>query len=118
MFNNPHPTSLLPPPAHLPPKGMREVDDTAIQRAFARAFHEMDLEMVDVASAAGQQYGTTAVCALRIGRLMYIAHTGDSCALLCRGGTLVRLTEDHKPASMPTERARIEGQGEGVCWVV
>ncbi|KAL6774229.1 hypothetical protein ACKKBG_A24240 [Auxenochlorella protothecoides x Auxenochlorella symbiontica] len=97
-------------------QGMREVDDTAIQRAFARAFHEMDLEMVDVASAAGQQYGTTAVCALRIGRLMYIAHTGDSCALLCRGGTLVRLTEDHKPASMPTERARIEGQGGRIMY--
>ena len=92
--------------------GMEPVDDEDIQRAMCRAFLEMDQEMMDEADGQGKRYGTTAVCALRIGRLVYVAHAGDSAALLCRKGSLVRLTEDHKPASVLAERTRIESMGE------
>lgn len=63
-------------------------------------------------SCRGKRYGTTAVCALLIGNVLYVAHCGDSRAVLCRDGGAAPLTRDHKPASVPAERHRIEAQGE------
>ena len=39
---------------------------------------------------------------------MYIAHVGDSGAVMARGEQALRLTIDHK-ANVPEERERIEG---------
>jgi serine/threonine protein phosphatase PrpC len=39
-----------------------------------------------------------------------VANLGDSRAVLCRSGTAVQLSEDHKP-NLPKERARIERAG-------
>jgi serine/threonine protein phosphatase PrpC len=57
--------------------------------------------------------GTTAVCVLvdHDSSVLYVAHVGDTRAVLCRGGGVaVRLTQDHKP-DVPAERRRIERAG-------
>ncbi|VDN97573.1 unnamed protein product [Rodentolepis nana] len=41
---------------------------------------------------------------------LYVANAGDSRAVLCRSGTAVELSEDHKPED-PPERARINAAG-------
>lgn len=46
-----------------------------------------------------------------MGEVLYVAHAGDSRAVLCRGGAAVQLTQDHKPVSVPEERRRIEAAG-------
>eukprot|EP00798_Chlamydomonas_sp_ICE-L_P032326 gene32326-16898_t len=68
------------------------------------------------------QAGCTAVVALKKGNELYVANAGDSRGVLCRGGTAVALSEDHKPAS-EIERTRIIAAGGflsdigGVCRV-
>ena len=54
--------------------------------------------------------GCTAVVALLKGNKLYVANAGDSRAVLCRKGTSVPLSFDHKP-SHPTEKERIESAG-------
>ena len=44
--------------------------------------------------------------ALRIGEVLYVAHAGDSRAVLASGGKALRLTADHKP-DRPDECARV-----------
>lgn len=56
------------------------------------------------------QAGCTAVVALLKGNRLYIANAGDSRAVLCRKGTSLPLSFDHKP-SHPTEKERIESAG-------
>lgn len=124
-----------------------------------------NLSTLHLVTCRGKRYGTTAVCALRIGSTVYVAHAGDSRAVrflwvwharwpppselaplsalgplptqwcplhplprpflpnpappthllskqvLCREGRAITLTKDHKPASVPEERERIEAQG-------
>ena len=60
--------------------------------------------------------GSTAVIALVRGKELYVSNAGDSRALLCRGGTAVELSRDHKPES-PRERSRIENAGGRVSVV-
>ena len=55
--------------------------------------------------------GTTAVvCLLRNSIELVIAHVGDSEALLCRQGRVLRLTENHVP-SVEREKQRIKSCG-------
>ena len=54
--------------------------------------------------------GCTAVVALVVNRVLYVANAGDSRAILCRGGAVVELSHDHKPASA-TEHGRITAAG-------
>ena len=68
--------------------------------------------------------GACALVALIGGGRLFVAHVGDSRAVLCSGagGAAVRLTEDHKPDERG-ERARIERAGGevvfgGRCWRV
>lgn len=102
-------------PEILAAPGVGAPDDLAVRDGLVRAFLTLDAEMARQGPAAGPGIGgwggTTAVCALRIGGFVYVAHAGDSCALLCRAGRCLRLTTDHKPVSCPGERARIEGRG-------
>lgn len=60
--------------------------------------------------------GSTAVIVLVRGKELYASNAGDSRAILCRGGTAVRLSRDHKPES-PRERSRIENAGGRVSVV-
>ena len=45
---------------------------------------------------------------------LFVAHVGDSGALVLRDGKARRLTKDHKP-SVPAEAARIQAAGGTVC---
>ncbi|GAB4815652.1 hypothetical protein N2152v2_002698 [Parachlorella kessleri] len=91
------------------PRSREESD--AMEEALKGAFQKVDDEIVTKAVQGGKRYGTTAVCALRVGRVVYVAHAGDSRAVLCRDGHAVSLTKDHKP-TVPEEAARIESQGK------
>ena len=57
--------------------------------------------------------GSTAVTLLIRGRTYSVAWVGDARAVLCRGGSAVGLTSDHKP-NRPDERRRIEAAGGSV----
>ncbi|CAE6961337.1 unnamed protein product [Symbiodinium natans] len=54
--------------------------------------------------------GCTAVCVLVRKQDVITANAGDSRAVMCRAGTAVELSYDHKPASQ-TEKSRIEAAG-------
>jgi len=90
---------------------MRRPNPQTIKSALQSAFEQADEEIIDQSKVKGRHFGTTAVCALLWGRELTVAHAGDSRAVLCRGNQAIRLTKDHKPASDPAERARIEKLG-------
>lgn len=54
----------------------------------------------------GPSAGCTAVCAVVRNGELYVANAGDSRCVLCRGGTAVEMTQDHKPMD-EEEYARI-----------
>ena len=60
--------------------------------------------------------GSTAVIVLVRGKEVFVSNAGDSRAILCRGGSAVELSRDHKPES-PRERSRIENAGGRVSIV-
>ncbi|CAM9780279.1 unnamed protein product, partial [Discosporangium mesarthrocarpum] len=64
------------------------------------------------AAGLGVASGCTAVMALvdMLRGECYVAHAGDSRAVLSRGGRVVQLTRDHKP-HLPEERGRIQAAG-------
>jgi len=118
---------------------------TLIERTLSAAFPELDAKLrsqgdgqpcelapnlmpnlmriqTDVTNAYSL-VGSTAVVAaiesdLESGRPLRItvANAGDSRALLCRSGTAIPLSEDHKPES-PVEKLRIENAGGSVALV-
>ena len=47
---------------------------------------------------------------LAAGQVLWAAHAGDSRAVLCRDGTSLCMTQDHKP-ELKFERARVEENG-------
>ena len=103
---------LAAQPAVIQCRGLNsESEDGAMEKALKEAFKIVDEEIIDDVNHRKRGYGTTAVCALLVNQVMYVAHCGDSRAILFRDGAAVQLTQDHKPASNPTERARIEAQG-------
>jgi len=56
------------------------------------------------------QAGCTAVVACIRGKELLVGWSGDSRAIICKGGKAVALSEDHKPND-PVERSRIEKAG-------
>ncbi|KEG10403.1 protein phosphatase 2C [Trypanosoma grayi] len=54
--------------------------------------------------------GCTGNCVMIVQNHIYCGNVGDSRAVLCRGGTAVALSEDHKPA-LPKEAERIAKAG-------
>lgn len=62
----------------------------------------------DCCSASSSGAGSTAVVALLSDEMLWVAHCGDSRAVLCRSGgrAVEQLTEDHKP-SRRDERDRV-----------
>jgi serine/threonine protein phosphatase PrpC len=95
---------------------MRRPDPKAIESALKSAFEQADEEIIDQSKEKGKHFGTTAVCALLWGRELTVAHAGDSRAVLCRRNEAIRLTKDHKPASDPNERKRIENLGGRIAY--
>lgn len=88
--------------------------------ALRDAFVRTDEEFL----ASENESGSCALVALVGGGRLFMAHVGDSRAVLCSGqqGEATRLTEDHKP-DVQGERERIERVGGqvifgGRCWRV
>eukprot|EP00177_Eucheuma_denticulatum_P007194 GFKZ01013087.1.p1 GENE.GFKZ01013087.1~~GFKZ01013087.1.p1 ORF type:complete len:335 (+),score=49.77 GFKZ01013087.1:87-1007(+) len=103
MMPNKRPHVTYPPPVCEP------VDDEA---AFRVAYRRMDAALRRRRCA---RVGATAVtCFVRweqgVGRVLTTANCGDARAVLSRGGRVVRLSEDHRPAE-EGERGRVEKGG-------
>lgn len=92
-------------PAPREPDGVRQ----ALSSAFLRA--DAQLRTLWPRSDPG---GSTAVALLVSPRFLYLAHCGDSRALLSRSGSVAFCTEDHRP-HRPRERERIHDAGGTVC---
>lgn len=71
---------------------------------------ELDLLQNDGEATNAPEYvgtaGCSAICALVVGSTLYVANAGDSRAVLCRNGSAVALSKDHKPQD-PLELNRI-----------
>jgi len=78
-------------------------------QAFQEAFITCDKDFV----ATSKKSGSTAVCALIKGEVLYAAWLGDSQASLVRGGVPVKIIDSHKP-NRDDERARIEALGGSI----
>ncbi|BDA46808.1 probable Integrin-linked kinase-associated serine/threonine phosphatase 2C at C-terminar half [Coccomyxa sp. Obi] len=86
-----------------------------------RSFKTLDKEILEDAHCSKikdcQYGGTTALLALCIGQVLYVAHTGDSGAVMaCTSFDVnfpLRLTSDHKP-NRPDEHARIQDAGGNI----
>uniref|UniRef100_A0A7S0T394 protein-serine/threonine phosphatase n=1 Tax=Mantoniella antarctica TaxID=81844 RepID=A0A7S0T394_9CHLO len=77
--------------------------------ARARANGDADVEG-DGRPWEGPQAGCTCVVAVVRGSTLVVANAGDSRAVLCRRGTAVEMSRDHKPTD-EDERARIQKAG-------
>eukprot|EP00798_Chlamydomonas_sp_ICE-L_P019425 gene19425-26082_t len=60
--------------------------------------------------------GCTAIAALVVGKMLYVANAGDCRAVLCQGRTAKELSRDHT-ASLGDERERILASGGSVAWM-
>ncbi|CAD5113488.1 unnamed protein product [Dimorphilus gyrociliatus] len=82
-----------------------------MKRALKHAFLEFDNRLSWYLNRLNISCGTTAtVCILKDNQFLYVAHIGDSLAVLNRKGSVVRLTREHSPDN-PAERERIESKG-------
>lgn len=99
------------------PKGEAANKDREIKRCLTDAYKKTDDEFLLEASKASPVWkdGSTAVTALVMDDVLYVANLGDSKALLCRCGengetSVVSLSKDHSP-SQYEERMRIQKAG-------
>ncbi|CAH0489210.1 unnamed protein product [Peronospora farinosa] len=88
----------------------------AANYSLKNGFLRTDQEYLQIASRKNSEDGTTAVVVLTQGDEMFVAHAGDSRAVLvhCCGKVSV-LTSDHKP-NRPDERRRIQELGGSVIF--
>lgn len=89
--------------------------------AMQEAFDVTDKDLLQLARRKKYSDGTTALLALLGGSdinnlLLYTANLGDCRAVLCRGCTAMRLTNDHRP-DRKDEQRRIKEAGGGVFQV-
>lgn len=77
-----------------------------MQRALKKSFVDLDELYHKTLGAVSIKCGSTCVMVLIVGAHVFCASVGDSRAVLCRKGTAVNLSLDHK-ASRPDEVARI-----------
>lgn len=81
---------------------------------YLEALRQGYLQLDELLNAEGkekwQNVGCTAVTVFFKGREFFVAHAGDSRAVLCRRGVAIELTKDHKPTN-PDERSRIDQAG-------
>ncbi|KAE9601528.1 putative protein-serine/threonine phosphatase [Lupinus albus] len=80
-----------------------------LEESHRRAFLRADLALADEKSI-NSSCGTTALTALLLGRHLLVANAGDCRAVLCRRGTAVDMSQDHRPSYLP-ERKRVEELG-------
>jgi serine/threonine protein phosphatase PrpC len=75
-----------------------------------KGFLDIDNAMLNDEQIKEQMAGTTAICVLIRDNKLYCANAGDSRAIASRNGTLVTLSNDHKPNN-PEEMDRIYNAG-------
>ncbi|KAK9839238.1 hypothetical protein WJX81_003454 [Elliptochloris bilobata] len=89
-------------------------DGEGVSMALHSAFIALDDEIlkraIDGPLKPCEFGGTTALVALRISDVLYVAHAGDSRAVLSSDSQALRLTSDHKP-DRPDECARVWAAG-------
>jgi protein phosphatase 1L len=84
--------------------------------ALKKAFVKTDKEYLQIANKKNSEDGTTAVVMYTRGDSLYVAHAGDSRAVLVHStGKVTVLTMDHKP-NRPDERRRINELGGSVVF--
>lgn len=96
------------------------IRDPAISKepieALKRGFIKTDQEYLQLANKRNAEDGTTAVAVLTRGDTIYVAHAGDSRAILVHStGKVTELTSDHKP-NRPDERKRVQDLGGSVVF--
>ncbi|WIA23673.1 hypothetical protein OEZ85_000373 [Tetradesmus obliquus] len=79
-----------------------------VLRALQTAFVAADAELAG--TEVGEVVGSTAVVAVVSRTEVFVAHCGDSRAVLCRKGGAIQLTSDHKP-DRSDEAARVAALG-------
>ncbi|RLN97720.1 hypothetical protein BBJ28_00018238 [Nothophytophthora sp. Chile5] len=91
----------------------------ALKNGFLRTDQEVlisTLCCIGIANRKNAEDGTTAVVVLTQGDELYVAHAGDSRAILVhQSGKVSALTSDHKP-NRPDERRRIQDLGGSVVF--
>lgn len=86
-----------------------------LPKAITEAYEWTDGQYLKAEANHNRDDGCTAVTAILIGKRLLVANVGDSRAVLCRAGSAVALSVDHKPNSKE-ERTRIESAGGVVVW--
>jgi len=81
-----------------------------IPKAMSEAFSETDIQFLTRAKKTKIKDGSTGIVICIYGNKLYVANTGDSRGVMCRGGETVVLSEDHKP-NLPIEKKRVEKYG-------
>ncbi|KAF8034212.1 hypothetical protein BT93_C0483 [Corymbia citriodora subsp. variegata] len=82
-----------------------------IEKVVSSAFLQTDAAFAEACSSdAALDSGTTALAAIIMGRSLIVANAGDCRAVLCRGGTAIEMSRDHKPICTK-EKKRIEASG-------
>eukprot|EP00546_Thalassionema_frauenfeldii_P004393 CAMPEP_0178913308 /NCGR_PEP_ID=MMETSP0786-20121207/10767_1 /TAXON_ID=186022 /ORGANISM="Thalassionema frauenfeldii, Strain CCMP 1798" /LENGTH=442 /DNA_ID=CAMNT_0020586029 /DNA_START=101 /DNA_END=1426 /DNA_ORIENTATION=+ len=99
-------------------KENKKLSISSLVSALRAAFEAVENEVIGKEEM--QYQGSTAVTVTiheeKDGsRTLLSANVGDSRAVLCRGGTALDLTKDHKPND-EKERERIQGMGEKIEW--
>ncbi|GIL53788.1 hypothetical protein Vafri_9420 [Volvox africanus] len=87
---------------------------TDVASALCQAFQTADAALAE-ATLNCPDAGSTATVALLSANNIIAAHCGDSRALICRGGHVMALTEDHRPARVD-ERERVLKSGGQILW--
>lgn len=100
-------------PAPSSPPPVVAIDPPGIEAALTSAFIHVDEQLAKDKTA--HEVGTTAVVALLTSSHLWVANCGDSRAVLCRNGTAVPLSSDHK-ASRTDEVSRVQAAGGYVWW--
>lgn len=72
-------------------------------------------DMRDIQRGPGSDSGCTAVVALLKGNELFVANAGDSRCIVCRDGTAIEMSFDHKPED-ELERERIKKAGGCVSY--
>lgn len=106
---------------HLPPgEALRSTFDYLDKSFRGREdrLHEESLQRHQSHGTVARRWpGATAICALLIGRHLWVANCGDCRAVLCQNGIAVPLTRDHT-VDDEKERERIKAGGGVVEWRV
>jgi len=82
-----------------------EIYAGSVEDSVRKAFLRADLALADD-SVINRSSGTTALTALVLGRQLLVANVGDCRAVLCRKGTAVEISKDHRP-TYDAERQRV-----------